>query len=660
MLLDYPWYFVLLCLLAGAAYAGVLYFVGTPGVGRGWRWLLAALRMAAVSAIALLLLAPVARQTVHERQKPYVVMLDDTSLSVRQSADSAFSLAALAAEMGDDLRVAYESFGSASATDIGEALLRHRHDDVAAVVLATDGIYNRGGNPATIAERLQCPVYAVALGDTTLRRDASLADLRVSRFAMQNSNFPLEVTVNASLLKGDGAVLTVADGQGRQLYSQRLGYDSDNYSTTAATALPADKPGLQRYTVRLTVADGEVSAANNIMSFYVDVIDTRRNVAIFANAPHPDLSAMKRAIESNPTYRATVVLADEAHGNRFWVQDSNFSLAILHNLPSRSHSDIGFADGLPQIFVVGTQTDLSRFNALHTGLEIVAKAERTNEVTPLLQESFSLFHLDEGEVLESMPPLTAPFGEARLSAGVQTLFTARIGPVDSRLPLVAATAQGEWRRAFVWGEGLWRWRLADWQANSSHEHFDRLMTQLVAFTAMQQQRDRLQVEAERSYAAGETPIVRAQLYNEAYELTNTPEVTLSLSGDSLKADYRFLRDGQAYRLALPDLPQGLYRYTATTGDGLKAEGSFAIEAMNLEQRRLVADHGLLRTVSAATGGVMYRPDDLPALRDRLSELKPTIYTRMRYTELLGLPLVLALILLLLAAEWVLRKYNGTI
>ena len=661
MIIDYPWYHVLFCLLAGAAYAGILYFAGHRKFGKGINALLATLRFVAVSIIALLLLAPVSRQTVNERQQPHVVLMEDASLSVGLSADSAFSLTELADDIGDNLRVTLETFGNAGTTDIGEALTRHRHDDVAAIIMATDGIYNRGSNPATIAEHLGCPVYTVALGDTTQRRDATLSDLRVSRIAMQNSEFPLELTINASLLKGVGATLTVDNAMGQTLYTQKITYDDDQYSTTITAALPADKPGLQRYTVRLSVAEGEISSANNIMAFYVDVIDTRRHVAIFANAPHPDLAALKHAIESNPTYKATIIMADEAQTSRFHPQDSNFSLAILHNLPSRTHTDIRYADGLPQMFIIGTQTDLPRFNALHTGLEIVARTNRNNEVTALHQNQFALFHFDDAdaEAIEAMPPLTAPFGEARMSADIQMLFTARIGPVDSRQPLVAATTQGEWRRSFVWGEGLWHWRLADYQSGNSHEHFDRLTTQLVAFTAMQQQRERLQVEAERSYAQGETPIIRAQLYNEAYELTNTPDVLLSIQGDSVKADFQFARDGQAYRLALPDLPQGLYHYTATS-DGLTTTGSFAIEALNLEQRRLVADHNLLRTISATTGGEMFYPTDLATLASRLSALKPTIYTHTRYAEFLRLPMVLVLILLLLAAEWVLRKYHGEI
>ena len=82
MIIDYPWYYVLFCLVAGALYAAVLYFLGHRRFGKGMNLLLAGLRFVAVSVIALLLLAPVAKQTVNEQQKPVVVVAQDVSESV--------------------------------------------------------------------------------------------------------------------------------------------------------------------------------------------------------------------------------------------------------------------------------------------------------------------------------------------------------------------------------------------------------------------------------------------------------------------------------------------------------------------------------------------------------------------------------------------------
>ena len=303
----------------------------------------------------------------------------------------------------------------------------------------------------------------------------------------------------------------------------------------------------------------------------------------------------------------------------------------------------------------------------------MAKTKKSNEVTAIYNDRFSLFTFDgaDGAAFEELPPLTAPFGEAKASASLQSLFTARLGNINTRQPLVAALVQGAQRRVFVWGEGLWRWRLGDFLNNKSHEHFDRLVSQMVNFAALTDNRERFIVETERHYSDNDEVTVRAQLYNESYEPFNTPEAKFTLQGvpggageaKGVQGDYNFARQGDGYTLALGRLPEGLYRYTATTsydGTTYSAEGAFAVEALHLEQANLTADHTLLATLSSITGGEMYYPDQLSSLNAQLSTLKPVIYTHTRFSELLNLPWVLLLIILLLGTEWVLRKYHGEI
>ena len=662
MIIDYPWYYVLFCLLAGAAYAAGLYFVGRRRFSKRINLLLAALRFMAVSAIALLLLAPVAKRTVNEQQKPVVVVAQDVSESVDTSEfriqDSEFG--------SEEYEVVFEEFGG-STTDISAKLddiaSRYQGRNLGAVVLATDGIYNRGNNPTTTAERFAFPVYTVALGDTTPQRDAALANLRHNRIAFSGNTFPVEITVGATRLKGHSAQLTISDSHGKAVARQSIDYNDNNFSATVTFDLTAKEPGLQRYTASLSVIDGERTTENNVLTFYTDILDSRRKVAIIGNAPHPDLGALKQAVESNPNYEATVSLIGEGKKGSDGSTENDVSLVIYHNLPSATQA-IKQSDN-NAIYIIGTQTDLPRFNALHAGLEIVAKTKKSNEVTAIFNDRFSLFSLDgaDAAALEDLPPLSAPFGEAKTSASLQSVFTARLGNINTGQPLVAALVQGAKRNVFVWGEGLWRWRLGDFLNNKTHEHFDRLVSQLVTFAAITDNRERFIVETERHYSDNDEVVVHAQLYNEAYEPFNSPDAKFSLKGDSIKGDYNFSREGNGYSLSLGTLPEGLYRYTATTtydGATYTAEGAFAVEALHLEQANLTADHSLLRTLSAITGGKMYYPDELSSLNSQLSTLKPVIYTHTRFSELLNLPWVFILIILLLGAEWVLRKYHGEV
>ena len=657
LLLDYPWYYLLFCLLAGAVYSFVLYRKGPKqqdNTPKSWRLPLALLRFVTVALIAFLLLAPLVKRHVKTHEKPIVVLAQDVSESVQPVDHRLWDFDS------PQFDIVRDSFGDKT-TDIATALQniadRYAGRNLGAVVLATDGIYNQGANPTVAATSLAVPVYTVALGDTTHHPDANITHLRYNHVAYLGNQFPLEVTIRAHRLKGQRGTLTVTHN-GRRLHTQEIAYTDNTFSTTETITLDADRAGLQSYTITLT---GATTVSRTIA---VEVIDGHQKIALVAAAPHPDIAALRHAIEKNPNYE--IELLDKADfPNR---KLGEYSLLILHNLPDGRFQLPPAALQVPTIFVVGTQTDLGRFNALRSGLEIVAKARKTDEVTAARNGAFALFNFDEeaSQRIEQLPPLTAPFGTYRPAANLQSLFTAKIGNVASDRPMIAFCQQEGIRRAFVVGEGMWRWRLQDYQMTGSHNDFDQLVEKMVVYTSLQTNKERLHVTTRRIYRLGENVVVEAELYDDNYEPVNTPEVSLELRSDlqSSAQQYAFNRSGSGYSLPLGILEPGQYAYTASTtlaGKHYTTSGNFIVEDINLEQANHVADHALLNTIAQTTGAQMLYPDQLDQLPQLLAErddLKSIVYTHTRYTELLNLPLLFILIVLLLTAEWGIRKLKG--
>ena len=266
-LTDYPWYMAAGCLLLGAMYAAVMYAIGPrQGLAKWLRWLLGLLRTAAVGTIALLLLSPATRRTHTEAVRPQVLIAQDASLSVAAGIDSAYRCPLIDHQhAGYDILL--ETFGDSTATDIGTLLSHHRTDPLAAVVLITDGLHNRGPSPMAAAQTYGIPIHCIGLGDTTPRRDAALMSLRANRIAMQGSTIAVEVTATARLLSGHKSLLTVTDSAGRQLHRQEILYDGDLFSQTFALQLPAETAGLQRFAMRLQPVEGELTEANNTVAF---------------------------------------------------------------------------------------------------------------------------------------------------------------------------------------------------------------------------------------------------------------------------------------------------------------------------------------------------------------------------------------------------------
>lgn len=683
LITDYPWYFILFCLLAGAVYATLLYWLPRrkDPLERKLAIGLTALRFVVVSIIAYLLLAPLVKHQRNEQEKPIILVAQDNSHSVIMTADSSFykneyaiEMARLLNVLGKDYDVHPFLYGSTfqtgdapdyteRATDISQVLLdleqRYKNRNVGALILTGDGIFNAGQNPTT-PPTLPYPIYTVALGDTTLHRDAAIVNLRFNRLAYLGNQFPVEAIVRATALDGQRQRLTVRH-KGREVFSQTIDYQGSDFSTSLPIVLNADEAGLQAYTVTLSLSQGETSTKNNTRTFTIEVIDGHQKIALLAATPHPDVAALRQSIEKNQNYEVETFVGSEwQQGTHHWEND--YDLLILHNLPQRGVPfDINLSK-MPTFFIVGSQTDLSRFNALHAGVEIVSKLEKQSEATAAFNKNFSNFTIDASvsAILEQLPPLSAPFGDYKVAGNTTSLFNAKIGGIVSEQPLLAFSQQQGIRRAFLFGEGLWRWRLHDYLDNGSHEAYSQLIDKILIYTSLQVNRERFRVETKSVYSDNEAVIIDAELYDDNFETTNQPDAELTLNG----SQYTFAKSGSGYRLNLGLLDTGIYRYVASVvygGQKHSTSGRFVVEGVNLEEASLVARHALLNTLSQRSGGVLLYPHQLDQLSEILhqrDDIKPVIYSHTSYDELFNLPLILILILLLLTAEWVLRKYNG--
>lgn len=694
MLLDYPWYFALLCLLLGILYAIFLYLFRSRGdMPVRLSILLGSLRAISVAAIAFLLLSPLVKRVTNSKEKPLIIIAEDNSQSIRYCPDSAFyfsdfreMLDRLSDDLDDDYEVHRYCYGQSVVqrdgdiepytdvfTDVSQAINEidnvFYHRNVGAVILTGDGIFNRGSNPVNLASSVSYPIYTVAMGDTTVYRDASVSHIRCNRIAYLGNSFPMEVTVTADRMKGEHATLNLMF-EGRKLQSRDIVFDDNHCSVTESFLINAEREGFCHYQLALLPLEREKSTLNNRQSVMVEVVDGHQKVAIIAAAPHPDVAALKAALEDNQNFDVETFIGRDFNKN---VHDYN--LLILHQLPAKSSvptTDVTtlVGKGTPVLFILGGQTDLPRLNALHAGVEVFARIERTNEVTALPNNNFTYFVLPDemSKRLATFPPLLSPFGDYKIGGNGQTLLFSKVGSVNSGMPLVAVGQNNGSRYAFITGEGLWRWRLSDWHQYGTHDDFDQLVSKIVSFTALRLDKERLHVESKHVFGQNEPIVIDAQLYNENYEMVNTPDVELDLvelekGGKSL---FQFNRRGDGYSVNIGTLAPGSYRYSARTtfnGQQLSASGGFVVEEINVEAAVTVADHSLLNTMASLSGGEMVDARDVESLAGKIKDrddLHTVIFTETTYVDMLNMPLIFVLIVLLLAVEWVVRKYNGTL
>jgi hypothetical protein len=157
----------------------------------------------------------------------------------------------------------------------------------------------------------------------------------------------------------------------------------------------------------------------------------------------------------------------------------------------------------------------------------------------------------------------------------------------------------------------------------------------------------------------------AELYNDSYELVNTPDVNIRIKNDSLREfTYQFDRSSDAYRLNAGNLRTGDYTYEAETNIGdqhFTERGSFSIVKNELEIQNTRADFGVLYQLSEITGGKFFPLSDYGTLLDTIRANKQIAVQQHQQTfqtEWINLKSLFILLILLVGVEWFFRKYWG--
>jgi hypothetical protein len=690
---QYPSWYLALCILLGLAYAATLYYKDktfseqTPWLCKG----LGALRFLTATVLAILLLQPLLKSLLTDTKKPVVVLAQDQSESIalvlKDNALAAYKQEweALKAKLGRKYEVKEYAFGSKvregvsfEMTDkisnlsklVTEATDLYAGQNLGAVILATDGIYNEGSNPLYAGAKLNAPVYSIALGDTLQKKDLVLKRVFHNKIAYLGDKFSVQMDVAARNCAGTSTSLTVSKMDGdnaRNLQSIPISINSNDFFTTREIILDANESGVQRYRVSLSVVSGEASTGNNSKEFFVDVLDARQKLLILANAPHPDVSALRQTLERNKNYQVAVAVINDLK-----VKVEDFDFVVLHNLPSQRNDASAVLNTLnsrkiPRMFIVGTQTNLARLNSVQPILTIQADLRNTNDVQGVLNPNFNLFTIDENlsRALPTFNPLTAPFGDFNARGDAQVLLYQRIGKVDTKYPLLLFGEEGDVKIAVLAAEGVWRWRLFDYLQHQNHDIFSELMGKNFQYVTVKTDKRRFRISVSKNIFNENEPVIfDAELYNESYELVNEPDVSLTITNNKGKDfNYTFNKTAKGYSLSAGVFPAGNYRYRGAVtynGQNLTFDGQFSIQPIQLEIYETSADHAMLRRLSQEFGGQVFYQNQLGALGDSLlaKDIKPVIYSTNRTRSVINLKWIFFLLVGMLSLEWFLRRYFG--
>lgn len=704
---------VLLILLA-IAVSAFFYRHTVPPVSRGKRFLLISLRSLALALLFLFLFEPLLRLITTSEQQPVLAVLVDDSKSMTikdRAGDRREQVKAIISR--DNLErlagrgefrafrfgtrtqdVPPDSLDSLSfhqdATDISAALRRvageRARSNIGAALLVSDGSYNLGHNPLSEAEHLGLPLYTIGIGDSTEQRDVLITKVVTNERVYSETEVPVDVTIKSSGYAGENVAVTLHDGR-RELARTTVRLQEGTREYAAQLAYAPEGEGVKKYTVRISQLPGELTAANNQRAFLARILKSKLRVLLLAGAPSPDVAIIKQTLREDPNI--------DVHGltqktpETFYERPLTTALLdssdclVLIGFPSSAASgrlleQISTAvarRNIPLLFVHGRGIDQRKLATLAPLLPFVESAMSAVEQLVLIDPLPAQRHhpilatnTDEGpESWKRLPPLFRMQSAFKAKAEATVLATIKLNNIVLNEPLVAIRNVNRRKSLAVLGYGLWRWRLMAQGSPQTEKLLATFLANSIRWlTTRDDDRPVKVTPSKEAFSQGEPVEFVGQVYDASARPVENAQlrVVAKHEGRSFETILRPIGNGR-YEGVLEGLVQGDYTFTAGATQDAQSlgedRGRFSVGELDLEFQDTRMNAQLLRQLAARSGGAFFLPSQLQELRRALEALPSFTPRELRTTEefeLWNWKYMLALVVLLLAVEWFVRKRSG--
>ncbi len=636
---------------------------------------LALLRFITVFSILLLLINPIiTNKTLEIIKTPLVIAVDNSSsisnLKVTQTAAELYENLSSNSELKDKYDIQSYRFDSdfessdtfdfkGTQTNIDAVAKNSKSinkNSIFPTVLITDGNQTMG-NDFVFSFDPNNKVYPIVVGDTTTYLDLRVSQLNANKYAFHKNKFPVEVFLNYSGTKAVTSNFSITQGN-TVLNSQIVSFSPSKKSVVISVLLPADKIGLQVYKASIRSSEKEKNTYNNNFNFAVDVIDQKTEIALISSFNHPDLGALKRAIESNAQRKVTLLKPKETNDL------SKYNIVILYQptIEFRSFFERNTDLGLNTFIITGTKTDFNYFNQQQKDL-VFKMSSQSEDYIAEYKDDFNLFSLEDIG-FSQFPPLENPFGVISTSSNVNILLGSTIRNINTNAPLLAFSENQGRRSAYLLGENSWKWRLQSHVDTKSYEKYDTFIDKIIQYLASNAAKKSLVVTHNGFYNSGDAIEISAQYFNKNYELDDKANLNITLVNKKTKAkkSYDLLKSNTDFKVNLDGLEVGKYDFVVRELNSNSVySNSFEIVDFDIEKQFVNPDLIKLNQLATQTKGQVVFPDKVDSLIKSLLEnedYKSVQKTIIKKTPLIDSIWLLILIIICLATEWFVRKYNG--
>jgi len=527
-----------------------------------------------------------------------------------------------------------------------------------AIVLLSDGNQTIGNDYEYTS--IKDPVFPIVIGDTTDYQDVKISQINVNRYSFINNKFPIE-----SILQYEGTqtirLRYSLENNGKIIFSKLVNFSEKNNSHILKTFIKATKEGTNFFTSKIEYLDNEKNIVNNSKNFSVEVINKQSEILIISSFYHPDLGALKKAIESDKQRKVTIKIVDNKK-----IQLNKYQLVVMYQPNNKFNIIIDQLNSNKSSFmlITGSKTDWLFLNNKSLGIN-KKNINHLENYTARFHNGFLNFS-QKNIGFEIFPPLIDYYGETTVSIPHQTLLYQNINGFSSQNPLLVTTNQSNQKKVFLFGEGLWKWRSSSFLKNNSFQYFDEFIGSLVQYGSNKKIRNRLDLDITSFYNANSSIQIGAFYVDENYQFDDRATIlfTIKNKNSKKKKTFPFSLSGSSYQLELTSLEAGEYEYTIEVdGQNISKKGKFKVNEFLVEEQFTNANSYKLELLAQKTTGKLYFEDKHRLVIDDLvSDNRFSTIQKSKKTidKLVNWQWIMLLIIGLLSLEWFIRKFIGKI
>jgi uncharacterized membrane protein len=586
---------------------------------------------------------------------------------------------------------------------------RFRGRRVPGIVILSDG----GDTEPEAADKSAgggVPVFAVGLGSTEGVPDREVVGITAGDPRLDQSLVDLHVTTVAHGFGRDAYALRLL-ANGQLVESRRLVPAAEGTPSDETFAVTPDPLNATVYTAEIAADPAERIVENNTRTILLSPAARKRRLLVLGGSPGYEHSFLVRALTEDPSFEIDSIVRKgkddsgrdtfliQAAGNRGGGLTSGFPTSrealfaydavIIGNLEGeffgRSQMEL-LADFVGTrgggLLLMGGRSFLQRGIAgspLEEALPVELNDRRGGaasragdgeggpahnavSVTPAgaLHPIMRIAATPDQSRKQwaALPPLASvsPVGGPRPGATVLALTQSGNG---APVPLIAIQRYGRGRSMVFSGEAAWRWKMLQPATDRSYEIFWRQAARWLSSDAPEP----VSITVPDAAATGDTIAAQLDVRDAAFTPVADAAVEATLTAPGAGPVPIALRPSGAGVQSTSFVADtaGLYRLRAEARRGPTllgvADKWFYVGGSDPEYADPRLNEGFLRRLARRSGGQYVRPADIDEVVRTLSTAAPSALEPVR-RDLWHQPWAFALVIGLLAAEWVARRASG--